>query len=56
MYGEGVVMQSPLSHPGVLPHSRKLTAIGTFLDQLGTCVLLLILAAGGIIVVVWLIE
>jgi hypothetical protein len=47
-------MQSQLSRPGVLPHSGKPTGIGMFLDQLGTCVLLLILAVGGIIVV-WLI-
>jgi hypothetical protein len=48
-------MQSQLSRPGVLPHSRKPTKIGEFLDQLGTWVLLLLLAVGGIIVA-WLIE
>ena len=56
MYGEGVViMQSQLSRPGIFPHSRKPTKIGRFLDQVGTWVLLLLLAVGGIIVV-WLIE
>jgi hypothetical protein len=56
MHGKGaVVMRSQLSRPDILRHSGKPTKIETFLDQIGTLILLLALAAGAVVVVVWLI-
>ena len=48
-------MQSQVSRRDVLPHRKRLTEIGTFLDQIGNWVLLLALAVGGI-VLVWLTQ
>lgn len=57
MHGEGVaVMPSQLRRPDVLPHIKRRAEIRTFLDQLGTWALLLALAVGGGIVLVWLTE
>jgi hypothetical protein len=49
-------MHSQLSRRDALPNSKRPTEIGTFLDRLGTWGLLLALAVGGAIVLVWLAE
>ena len=51
-------MQSQSSRSSyVLPRGRKLTAeTNKFLDRLATCALMLALAVGVIIAVVWLVE
>ena len=50
-------MRSPLHRrDDVLPHAKRPTEIGTFLDRLGTWGLVLALAVGGVIVLAWLTE